>query len=318
MRIALFFNPDAGAQTYSAADLVSLLRDAGHAVELCDRKRDGVKGALKTNPSVLVAAGGDGTVAKAAVGLAERAPHVPLYVLPLGTSNNIANTLGAPARSTVVQLVQALASARAARFDIGAASAPWGDAPFVEGAGVGFFGATMHRAESLRGRWRERVRRMWRDTRGEAEVRAAARGMARLIRGCAARRCTVIADGRDLSGEYLAVEVMNIRAIGPRMALAPGASYGDGELDVVLVRPDARESLARLVESGNARHGCCEVIRSREVQLSWPWRDGHLDDSPWPERKPRPADAGPVRLTLSGSIQVLLPASERPGQNPTQ
>lgn len=310
MRIALYFNPDAGAQTYSAADLVSLLRDAGHVVELCDRKRDGVKGALKSNPAVLVAAGGDGTVAKAALGLAERAADVPLYVLPLGTSNNIGHTLGM-ARRTVVELVQALAGARPARLDIGAASAPWGDEAFVEGAGVGFFGATLHRAESPRGRWRAFVRGMWSDTRGEAEVRAAARGMARLIRACAARRYTVIADGRDLSGEYLAVEVMNIRAIGPRMTLASDALYGDGALDVVLVPSEARESLARLVESGDTRYSCCEVVRSRDVQLSWPWREGHLDDSPWPEREPRGAGQELVRLTVNGSIQVLLATSGR-------
>lgn len=307
MRIALYFNPDAGAQTYSAPDLAYLLRDAGHEVELFQKGRHAMRKAVNSSPAVLVAAGGDGTVSKAAIALAARAPHVPLFVLPVGTSNNIATTLGGALRGTVMTLVQSLADARPVPIDIGVAIAPWGEESFVEAAGVGFFGAALHDAESLSGRLRTALRSVRRPTQGEAEVRAAARGMAALIRGCPVRRHSVVADGLDLSGEYLAVEVMNIRVIGPRMWLAPDAAYGDGWLDLVLMRPEARDSLARLTESGDPRDACCEVHRAREVELSWPWREGHVDDSPWPERQPRGGAIGRVRVGIRGSIQVLLP-----------
>ncbi len=307
MRIALYFNPDAGAHGYSPADLTGMLRNAGHQVELFGKVKGAMRRAVESNPAVLVAAGGDGTIAKAAIALAERAPHVPLYVLAMGTSNNIAMTLSGGRRDTAAVLVSALAGAKPARLDIGAATGPWGEQAFVEGAGVGFFGATLHNAESLRSRLRTFVRTLRRRTEGEAEVRAAARGMARLIRRLPARRYTVFADGRDLSGEYLGVEVMNVRAIGPRLWLAPDAAYGDGLLDVALVRPDDRESLARLAESGEPRDACCEVHRARAIELSWPHGDGHLDDTPWPKRDPRWREGGRVIVDIKRSIQVLRP-----------
>lgn len=307
MRIALYFNPDAGAHGYSAADLASMLRDAGHDVRLFGKEKGAMRRAVESNPGVLVAAGGDGTIAKAAITLAQRAPHVPLYVLAMGTSNNIAMTLSGGRRDTAAVLVHALAGAQPARLDIGSATGPWGQQEFVEGAGVGFFGATLHNAGSLRARFARFVRTLHRNTEGEAEVRAAAWGMARLIRKFPARRYTVFADGSDLSGDYLGVAVMNIRAIGPRLWLAPDAAYGDGLLDVVLVRPEDHQSLARLAESGEPRDACCEVHRSRAVELSWFQGDGHLDDSPWPERDPRWRDGGRVIATTGLSIQVLLP-----------
>ena len=42
-------------------------------------------------------------------------------------------------------------------------------------------------------------------------------------------------DGSDHSGDYLAVEVLNIRFVGPSIPLAAHANSGDGQLDVALL-----------------------------------------------------------------------------------
>src|SRR5215468_11115919 len=63
VRIALVHNRHAGTGAHSADDLVSMLRDAGHVVEVFGRHRSDLLRALQARPEVLVIAGGDGTVA---------------------------------------------------------------------------------------------------------------------------------------------------------------------------------------------------------------------------------------------------------------
>ena len=47
-----------------------------------------------------------------------------------------------------------------------------------------------------------------------------------------AKRVEITLDGKDFSGEYILVEVMNIQYIGPSLHLAPSADPGDGQLEV--------------------------------------------------------------------------------------
>jgi diacylglycerol kinase family enzyme len=117
----------------------------------------------------------------------------------------------------------------------------------------------------------------------------------------------VVADGADLSGEYIAAEALNIRQIGPRILLAPNARTDDGLLDLVLVPPGDRAALAEhvAVDAKGAPPGITR--RVRQVEISWPRHGGHLDDEPWR------IDAGGthadtrVRLEIGGAIDVLLP-----------
>jgi diacylglycerol kinase (ATP) len=309
MRISLVHNPDAGGRSYTSDDLVRLLRNAGHEVASFAKDSEGIARALDRTPQIMVAAGGDGTVAKAAIALCDHEVPTPLYVVPLGTANNIARALGV--RDTAPVLAEELAHARLVSLDVAAAEAPWGSVRFVESAGLGFFGGTLRRYESLRARIGRMVRSLRRRAvAGEAEVRGAARGLARTIRRWPARRYQVVADGQDRSGEYLAVEAMNIRSVGPRLALAPDADHRDGLLDLVLIRESDRESLARQVESlGVDFAPSWERHRVAEAQLFWHPKEGHTDDAPWPPHADRehPVDDARVRVAVAGAVQVLVP-----------
>lgn len=97
-RAALVFNPVAGR---GVGDLETLKAALSEHFELsvfdtC-RERDAdrcARAALKERPSVVIAAGGDGTtslVASALIG-----SDTPLGIVPLGTSNSIAAALGVP------------------------------------------------------------------------------------------------------------------------------------------------------------------------------------------------------------------------------
>ena len=125
-----------------------------------------------------------------------------------------------------------------------------------------------------------------------------------------ARRVRVRADGDDLSGNYVAVEVMNIAAIGPRIVLAPDANPGDKLLDLVLVRERDREALAAYIHADGWRDVDPPVAtrRVRCVELEWPAQDAHLDDEPWPASAQswRP---GQVSIDVGGAAQLLVPAA---------
>jgi diacylglycerol kinase (ATP) len=305
MRVALVHNVTAGGREYEPDDLVGLLRDAGHDVAEFGKKKRDVGRAVAAQPDVLVVAGGDGTVAKAAVALLDS--KLPLVVLPTGTANNIARSLGVA--GTVPAIIGALQSARSVRLDIGCLSAPWGEKTFVEAAGVGFLAAMLRGGRSVRARLKRFIKTTGRPA--EKRLRGAARGTARLIQGHVGRHYEVRADGEDLSGEYLAVEAMNIRTIGPRLLLAPHADPGDGLLDLVLVKPGDRAALVDYVASLGTAAALPPTIsrRVRRAEISWPEDDGHADDKPWPRARNEGGEDGrpPVRVGVQGAIAVLVP-----------
>lgn len=308
MRVALIHNPGAGDGVYENEDLERLFRDAGHETHSYRKKRSEVRRAAESDADVMVVAGGDGSVAKAAAMIHEHGSKMALYILPVGTANNIARSLGID--GTTPMLIKALASARSRRLDIGRVSGPWGDKPFIEAAGIGFFGSMLQYEHSLRTKVERFIRNLRPASTNQFEM--AALGLARIVRREAARHYEVVADGESLSGEYIAVEALNIRSIGPRIVLAPDANSDDGKLELLLVRPEARDALADYVAS-MGRSGALPESGNRRVarvEVSWAPRLGHIDDSPWPDgpgKKLSMDNGRTVTIDTQGAIQVLLP-----------
>ena len=306
MHVALYHNPNAGLQSLTLEEVAHLLREAHHDVESFIKGDHPADHAIDAHPDVIVAAGGDGTIASMAKALFRHESSIPLYVLPLGTANNIAWSL--ELADDVPRIIHGLSNAREATLDIGLIEVGKRKARFVEAAGSGFFGAAMHNDRATRARARRGPPRRLTTKllTVDERVREGARNVARRVRRAPALSYEVHADGEDLSGEYIAIAAMNIRTIGPRMILAPDASSEDGLLDLVLVRPDEREALAELIESREAVHApVVECRRVKDVELSWPGH-GHLDDDPWPRRGVLKSDRR-VHLHVGGSIRLLLP-----------
>lgn len=104
---------------------------------------------LDLKPDLLVVGGGDGTVTTAAAMLAHR--DVALGVLPLGTTNNVARSLGLPL--TVRGAVTALARARVAEVDLGRLHLPDGDVFFANLVSMGVSVEVARRAPRALKRW---------------------------------------------------------------------------------------------------------------------------------------------------------------------
>jgi diacylglycerol kinase (ATP) len=115
-------NPKAGDAKHGRKQLMAALARAGHhAVYRSTKKRD-YKKALKDPTDLVLAAGGDGTVVKVASRLIDTG--IPLGVLPLGTANNLARSLGFVASPN--EIIARLRGSKKRVFDIGLARGPLG------------------------------------------------------------------------------------------------------------------------------------------------------------------------------------------------
>ena len=115
MKIALFHNPAAGERALDGNQLVRLFAEAGHDVMYVPTQQKGWECAFRNQIDRAVIAGGDGTVSRLAPWLS--ALNAPFCILPLGTANNCAKTLGQTHSVEVV--VANLHSASITRVDLG-------------------------------------------------------------------------------------------------------------------------------------------------------------------------------------------------------
>jgi YegS/Rv2252/BmrU family lipid kinase len=120
--IAVILNSNSGTgKTEAARERVAeLCQAAGREAHITvarggDELRRAVDTALATNPPVVVAGGGDGTMSTVAGALAGR--DVPLGVLPLGTLNHFAKDLGVPL--DLDEAVAVVLAGRSERIDMG-------------------------------------------------------------------------------------------------------------------------------------------------------------------------------------------------------
>ncbi|MGB8072885.1 MAG: acylglycerol kinase family protein, partial [Pseudolabrys sp.] len=91
MRATLFHNPTAGHNA-TKDDILAAMKLADLDVRYVSVKDDNFEEAFEKKADLLVVAGGDGTIAEVLTRLPDRA--MPVALLPLGTANNIARSLG--------------------------------------------------------------------------------------------------------------------------------------------------------------------------------------------------------------------------------
>lgn len=305
MRVTLIHNPKSGgARRLNADELLVLIREAGHAAVARSSKEADWDAVLGDATDLVAVAGGDGTVGKVVRRLLGR--PVPVAVLPTGTANNVATTLGLT-DTPLDRLIAGWATARRARFDVGVASGPWGATPFIEGFGAGLFAGTMSRLDDAESSERARL------DREDDKVTSVQDMLRERLRRCPAMDLMVELDGQDLSGEYVLLEAMNIRHVGPNLYLAPDADPGDGLLDVVLLPHGERDALDEYLSQcrdGRPTSPSLTTHRGTRLRVVWNGFDVHIDDEPWPggSAKPPASPAG-IDVTLgSHSIEFLVSA----------
>ena len=284
----------AGRLRLSTGRIVELLGEAGYDAEYVPtQSEDDLAAALQDPGDLVVAAGGDGTIRGVALALAALGSSVPLALAPLGTANNIARTLGLT--DSTETLLRGLANPQPRPFDLGLIRAPWGEARFLEAFGVGLF------AEGLRQYSPDERKSLMRMAEAALETLTQAE----------AREWQCELDGRDLSGRYLILEVMNTQAMGLRLRLAPDANPSDGLFDVVRVSEDDTVGfgayLTKLAEGDLETLPNVEIVRGKRLNLRWHGLPLHFDEEVRgddPAREP----GGELELTVqAGALTLWLP-----------
>ena len=130
----LLHNPTAGAAHPSLEELLETIhRTTGIEPKHFSTKNSGWKDALSKRWDLVILAGGDGTVGKSVHWLKDRT--IPIAILPVGTANNIARSLGI--EGGLDSLLSGLPTDPVRSLDVGRATGPWGKRMFLEAVGVG-------------------------------------------------------------------------------------------------------------------------------------------------------------------------------------
>jgi diacylglycerol kinase family enzyme len=314
MRVTIVHNPGSGEQALTGPELIARVRSAGHQPTYASTADPPAVAKLLADPGDLVAiVGGDGTMRDVAMRLIGR--DVPVTLIPTGTANNIGRTLGIVGEAT--DLIAGWHGGRLIGFDCGIVRGSTQPCPLLEGMGFGPIAVTIAALSPLTA---AEASAEW----TAAEVRRDLKVLREVLADYPVHQCRVTLDGRDLSGEYILVEAMNIRSVGPNVALAPDADVSDGLFDLVLLadadRAALRDYLTERLE-GSEPVLRVPVHRGRHVELSWKGSRVHIDDQVWPHE--RDASSGKVwsrdgRVELEvlmnpAALQVLVPASPDSG-----
>jgi len=237
LRVGLVHNHDAG-DAVSMTDLTRAIARHGHQVTGVAHPSDGLAPLDLTQLDLVAAAGGDGTIAATACALARMSAPTPLAVLPMGTANNIALSLGVP--TDVGEAIATWRRATPRPFDLGIATGPWGERQLVESLGGGL---VTHGTVVME-------RQDYTSPTTDAQLTRARHAHADVLALLAPCPWRLVLDERPIEGEFLLVEVMNIAAVGPNLVLTTDASPWDARFTVVAATPDHREALGAWLRDG--------------------------------------------------------------------
>jgi diacylglycerol kinase family enzyme len=267
VKVALFHNesPHNGAST---REIRELLEHHGHWLVRIVSKESSADELLMGGPDLVVAAGDDSVVAAAARVLARRG--IPLAILPMGTANNIAKSLGCDA--PLNELVRRWMHPRLTPLDIGVAEGEWGSRLFFAAAGAGMIASGIAAARSTSA-----------GTPGSTahEPGDAVRGFLETLLRLPAHRLTVRLDDVSRTGDFLLVEALNMPSVGPGLMLSSDANPSDGYLSVVMATGAHRELIGRYLErlsTGSEVTFSVPALPARRIEIQG-CSDLHVDDA---------------------------------------
>lgn len=303
--IKLLHNPRAGEEDHSRQELIRLIEKEGWECRYSSTKEKGWD-KIESDTDIVVVAGGDGTIRKAALTLLERKfsdKKLPIAILPLGTANNISKTLGIT--GSIEQIIDSWPTSDLKKYDIGRIEGLEEPNFLVEGFGYGIFPRLM--------KVMKKVDKEKKDT-PEKALQTALEELHHIILSAEARHYHIQVDEKDHSGRFLLVEVMNSRSIGPNLELSPEADPGDGQFEVMLVPEEERASLAAWMK--RKAEGTSEVYEFQAISGSKV--SVHTEDTLLHADDELISLDEPARVTVelqAGVLEFLVPAVNVNGES---
>jgi diacylglycerol kinase (ATP) len=261
--------------------------DEGHAEKIA-------REAVHEGADLVVAVGGDGTLNEVVNGLADGFGRVRLGLLPLGTGNDFARSIGVP---TYLEEALAVLAARETRpLDVAVATISGERRHFVNMAAGGFGGEVSEKAAEAKERW------------GPLAYMRAAIGAVGELRGF--MTTITLNSAETLHLETYNLVLSNGRYVAAGIPAAPQAVLDDGLLDVMIVPAATIPQIAVLVPQVLlGRHTGSDLLLFRkatrvEIECDPPisWNvDGEL------------AGEGPARFeVLPRALEVVVGPADAP------
>jgi diacylglycerol kinase (ATP) len=219
----VIFNPAAGAALNADAVLAQLKRLEPAAVRVTRKRGDAqrfAREALRDKCDYIITAGGDGTLNEVVNGLAQRDREICIGLVPLGTGNDFARTLGLT--TAIEDNIDILLAKKNKAIDLVRVRSNRRLRYFVNVSAGGFSDVVGEKLTPA-------IKQAWGPL-------AYLRGAAAALPELQAYRTRIILDGqKQLAAELYNVVIANGRFVAGGLPIAPDADPSDGLLDVVLI-----------------------------------------------------------------------------------
>ena len=192
----------------------------------------------------------------------------PVAILPLGTANNFARSLGIA--GTPQELVETWTLDRYVDVNIGSVTGYWGTTLFLESYGVGAFPAFLEDVSKRK------------KPKGADNLLKGREAFQEAIRDAKPFDVIVKMDGKTFEKTLLGVEVANIAFTGPGLPIAAKADLGDGKLDVVYFETADRKKIIKWIEAPQVEMPPVTLRKATKVSLTWTGQPARVDDEYFP------------------------------------
>jgi len=259
---------------------------AGFSPHYQSAKHENYREALSEHWDLVVVAGGDGTVARVARALLDRT--IPIAILPIGTANNIARALGLT--DDFETLIAGLPTAQTRRLDVGIAQGPWGKRRFLEAVG---FGAI---AEAISHSGPKPPKPLRIDS-GREELQ-------KFVQEAEAGRFEFSVDGERYAGDFLLLEILNLRLTGPALPMLFSAEPDDGLLEIVFLMENERAQMSAWLKNPEDAPSPVTMRKGRKINVEWKHSYARIDSRVYLP----PKGTNPVKIKLENDgLRVLVP-----------
>ncbi len=238
MRAKLIFNPGAGTSAESPVQLLDVIREMQNwklvpeafLIEPdCDLP-GAIQKAIEQGFRLFVVCGGDGTISAVARMLA--GTNATLGIIPIGTQNNTALSLGIPA--DIPSAIAILRSGRRIKVDVGMATCGSTTTPFLEVCSVGLVSSLFPSADDIQ----------------HGNLARIGDFLTTLTSSPPAEIRLYLDNKREIQSSGHIVLVSNMPYIGLHYQLGSAASFSDGLLDVLFFADLSKLDLLAYVFQG--------------------------------------------------------------------
>jgi diacylglycerol kinase family enzyme len=230
MKITIFHNATAGEEEWPTERVMALCEELELEPVYLPAKDPEARQALRQASGIVVAIGGDGTIAKAARCMDRE--KASLLILPTGGANNIARSLGVYGHAA--KILRGLSTFGTQPLYLGKLIAQGGVRSFVEAVGLGAIAA-------LAAQSGDHLARQEKRETGRSQVIAS-------LSEALPMRSAIRLDGAALEDPILAFEAMNIALIGPNLPLVLRAERAPDQIIAAWLPPERCDAMLAWLE----------------------------------------------------------------------